>query len=237
MNRALLLLLGLSCPLVACSQADPGSRETPSARVSSTTVSAPGLDTPDLVAMSPYVPDSGNMLLRCGRLIDGITDDVTANTEVLIQDGRISAIGKDLDATDSTPRMELPEHTCMPGLIDMHTHIMEQFDKPLLDFYQRSAETTLEAGRSFAQATLMAGFTTVRNLGVYHGGSSLVLRDEIKRGDAIGPRMQAAAFYLSIPAGGGDIVIPGVPEESIPGHLRQGIACHSQIISRFPLPA
>ena len=76
MNKALLFWLGFSCLSVACSETDPGSRETPSARVSSTTVSAPGLDTPDLVAMSPYVPDSGNMLLRCGRLIDGITDDV-----------------------------------------------------------------------------------------------------------------------------------------------------------------
>jgi imidazolonepropionase-like amidohydrolase len=112
----------------------------------------------------------------------------------------------------------------MPGLIDMHTHLMEEFDAPLTDFYQHSAASTLETGRSFAHSTLMAGFTSVRNLGVYYGGTSLTMRAEIDRGDVIGPRMQAAAFYLSIPAGGGDIVVPDVPEATIPAHFRQGIA-------------
>jgi imidazolonepropionase-like amidohydrolase len=92
------------------------------------------------------------------------------------------------------------------------------------DYYSHSLEYTMQKGREFTNTTLMAGFTTVRNLGVYYGGSSNLMRDEINRGDAIGPRMQVSSFYLSIPGGGGDIVTPDFPEEDIPAHLRQGIA-------------
>jgi imidazolonepropionase-like amidohydrolase len=110
----------------------------------------------------------------------------------------------------------------------MHTHIMEDDYTPEIDYYGHSVEHTMKKGREFTKTTLMAGFTSVRNLGVYYGGTSILMRDEINRGEAIGPRMQVASFYLTIPGGGGDLVIPDVPEEDIPAHIRQGVAKSAQ---------
>ena len=98
----------------------------------------------------------------------------------------------------------------------MHTHIMEDDYTPERDYYSHTVGHTMAKGREFTNTTLMAGFTSVRNLGAYYGGSSILMRDEINRGDAIGPRMQVASVYLTIPGGGGDIVaVKGDPLSDI----------------------
>ena len=179
---------------------------------------------PSIISTVPYEADSGNLFVQCGTLIDGQSDSAQKNVSVLIQDGKISSVGSDLDASRSTPVIDLSDYTCMPGLIDMHTHIMEDDYTAESDYYGHTLEHTMAKGREFTNTTLMAGFTSVRNLGVYYGGTSIVMRDEIDRGDAIGPRMQVASVYLTIPGGGGDLVIPDFPEEDIPAHIRQGVA-------------
>jgi imidazolonepropionase-like amidohydrolase len=178
----------------------------------------------EIVSSVPYEADSGDLLVLCGTLIDGQSDKAQKNISILIQEGKILSVGADEEAPQSTPEIDLSDYTCMPGFIDMHTHIMEDDYTPERDYYSHTVEHTMAKGREFTNTTLMAGFTSVRNLGVYYGGTSLLMRDEINRGDAIGPRMQVASVYLTIPGGGGDIVIPDVPEESIPAHLRQGVA-------------
>ncbi|HIG43366.1 MAG TPA: hypothetical protein EYQ14_22925, partial [Gammaproteobacteria bacterium] len=193
--------------LVACSE--PGS----SPDVSSKPASA-----------VPPKDNTGDLFVQCGTFIDGQSDNASKNVSVLIQDGKILSVGATIEAPQGTPVIDLSDYTCLPGLIDMHTHIMEDDYTVQSDYYSHSLEYTMQKGREFTNTTLMAGFTTVRNLGVYYGGSSNLMRDEINRGDAIGPRMQVSSFYLSIPGGGGDIVTPDFPEEDIPAHLRQGIA-------------
>ena len=185
--------------------------------------SEPGMS-PQIVSSVPYEADSGDLLVQCGTLIDGQGDKTRQNISVLIQDGKILSVAADVDAPKGTPVIDLSGYTCMPGFIDMHTHIMEDDYTPESNYYGHTVEHTMTKGREFTHATLMAGFTSVRNLGVYHGGTSILMRDEIDSGATIGPRMQVASIYLTIPGGGGDIVIPGVPEESIPAHLRQGVA-------------
>ncbi len=179
-----------------------------------------------VVDKAPYRPDSGTLLVRCGSLIDGIADEALANQDVLIRDGMISAVGSSLRAATDVPVLDLRSHTCMPGLIDMHTHVVEQQEDThdLFIYLTRGEQETLQRGRPLAVKTLLAGFTTVRNVGVYFGWASRTLRDEINRGETIGPRMHVAGFYLTIPGGGGDLMLPGLEESDIPAHLRLGVA-------------
>ena len=71
---------------------------------------------------------------------------------------------------------------------------------------------------------MLAGFTTTRDVGTYIAWADRALRDEINGGHVVGPRVQVAGFYLTIPGGGGDLVIPGHPESSIPAQVRAGVA-------------
>ncbi len=174
----------------------------------------------------PVPVDAGMLAVRCGSLIDGLSDEVTRNTTVLIEQGRIVAVGTDVSVPSGAEILDLSSYTVLPGLIDMHTHIMERPEETadLSVYFDITREETLRTGRENAEITLLAGFTTIRNLGAYHGWSAKQLRDEIDRGEAIGPRMQVAGYYLTIPGGGGDLVVPGVPQEQIPAEVRMGVA-------------
>ncbi len=175
---------------------------------------------------APFSPDSGSLLVHCGAVIDGRSDVVSPNVSVLITDGRFEGVGADIDVASSVPVLDLSGYTCLPGLIDMHTHVLESFEEfvDLTLYYDYEYDRWLADGRRYAAITLDAGFTTVRNLGAYYGWSGRQLRDEINRGETIGPRMQIAGFYLSIPGGGGDLWAPNYEEKDIPLYLRMGVS-------------
>jgi imidazolonepropionase-like amidohydrolase len=171
-------------------------------------------------------PDSGNLLVRCGRLIDGISDDVRAGLEVYVSKGRIEAVGEGLETPEGTPLLDLSGLACLPGLIDMHTHLADRpgSTKDLSVYFQISPEEQLAQSRENARATLEAGFTSVRDVGGYIAFNDKALRDEIDSGAVVGPRMQVAGYYLTIPGGGGDLLVPGYDEKDIPARVRGGVA-------------
>ena len=186
------------------------------------------LDEPVLpeLASAPYQPDSGTLLVRCGALIDGKSSEVTGQVSVLIENGRFSRLGAELEAPSGTAVLDLSAYNCLPGLIEMHTHILESFEE-LVDltlYYGYSHEDNMQNGRKYSRLSLEAGFTTARNLAAYYGWADRDLRDEINRGESIGPRLQAAGYYLTVPGGGGDLLEPGGNEEDIPDHLRMGVS-------------
>jgi len=178
------------------------------------------------LASAPYRADSGSVLIHCGALIDGRSDEVLNDVSVLIEEGRISRIANQIETPPGVEVLNLAEYTCLPGLIDMHTHMLESFEK-LVDltlYYGYTHEDYMEAGRKYSQLSIDAGFTTVRSLGNYYGWVDRDLRDEINRGDTVGPRLQASGFYLTIPGGGGDLLETGGSEDVIPAHLRMGVS-------------
>ncbi len=181
---------------------------------------------PELVIEAPYAADSGTLLIHCGSLIDGDSDEATGPAFILVEDGRIKLLAANIGNVGGIATLDLSDRTCLPGFIDMHTHVMEQPETivDLAVFLEHSYQYTLDTGRLNAGITLGTGFTTVRDLGVYYGWTNRDLRDDIDRGEAIGPRMQVAGFYLTIPGGGGDILMPGMIEDEIPPYLRLGVA-------------
>jgi imidazolonepropionase-like amidohydrolase len=174
----------------------------------------------------PFVPDSGSLAIYCGKLIDGLTTTAHGPTTVVVRNGRIESLVAGRSAPQAVSSLDLGEATCLPGLIDMHTHLT---DRPgdtadLSVYYRRTMEEQLAIARENARATLLAGFTAARDVGTYVGWADRALRDEINAGRVVGPRMQAAGFYLTVPGGGGDLVIPGHPESGIPPQVRMGVA-------------
>lgn len=165
------------------------------------------------------------MLVRCGRLFDGVDAALHRQVTVVVRDGRIESVGEGEPPRD-LPLLDLSDHTCLPGLLDLHTHLTDE-PANTADFriyLERDEAEHLRRARRNAEATLSAGFTTVRDVGTYVSWLDRTLRDEIRAGKTPGPRMQIAGFYLTIPGGGGDLTVPGVPETEVPARLRAGVA-------------
>ena len=194
---------------------------------------------PPDVAGTPHRPDSGSLDIHCGAVIDGLAAEALGPATVRIREGRIAAVEKGtvpISATEmgtvpgtemgTVPKLDLRDMTCLPGLIDMHTHLT---DRPgdtadLSVYYRRSRADQAPIALENARATLMAGVTTARDVGTYIAWADRDLRDSINAGRAVGPRMQVAGFYLTVPGGGGDLVIPGHDEAEIPPQVRMGVA-------------
>lgn len=179
--------------------------------------------------LSPLAAAADTLAIRCGRLIDGIEPGVRERQTVLVVDGRIRAVGSEVAVPAGTGELDLSRHTCLPGLLDLHTHVTD-VPENTADFSiyaRRSPEEHLVFARRNARATLEAGFTSVRDVGTYVAGLDRELRDEIDSGKIPGPRMQVAITYLSIPGGGGDMLLPGFPKRKAKTpleRLRRGVA-------------
>ena len=178
----------------------------------------------------PYTPDSGTIALRCGKLIDGNSDTAKRDVLVLIRDGKIKSLKESASRSDAAsthvPVLDLSGYTCLPGLIDMHTHLTDRPEDTadLTVYFSRPAEETLRLSKENASATLLAGFTSVRNVGTYALGTDTALRDAVNAGKAAGPRMQVSGPYLTIPQGGGDLYIPDFKEPPGSERFHAGVA-------------
>src|ERR1700719_1840691 len=141
--------------------------------------------------------------IRCGKLLDVRAGHMLSDQVVVFDDGgSVTAVGP--AASTKLPAgvtaMDLSAATCLPGLIDVHTHITVD---PSASGYQAlaiSVPREAVTGVKNARLTLRAGFTTVRNVGA-SGYTDIALRDAINAGDVEGPRMLASGPPLSITGG------------------------------------
>ena len=143
-------------------------------------------------------------LIHCGKLIDAKNRSVQEQVSLIIEQGRISAIEKGYAAANTGDTLiDLSSKTVMPGLIDLHVHIESETNKnqALETFTLNDADVAFRAA-GFARKTLMAGFTTVRDL----GGSNvnIALRKAINQGIAIGPRIFTAGISIASTGGHAD---------------------------------
>jgi len=141
-------------------------------------------------------------VLECDRLIDVDNGKLLENRQVLVEDQRIAAVGRSVDAPADAERIALD--TCLPGLMDMHVHLDGQMapNGYIRRFQNNPTDYALNAAY-YGKKTLLAGFTTVRNPGDSYN-STIALRNAIDRGMAVGPRIFTAGKALGTTGGHAD---------------------------------
>jgi imidazolonepropionase-like amidohydrolase len=158
------------------------------------------------IALSTQAAQVAPVVLQCSNLFDSATGRLLGEHSLIIEDGRIREVrpGRveafDLDAR--TTSIDLSGHTCLPGLIDMHVHLGSQTSPAAYsEGFRLNPEDYALRSVAYAETTLRAGFTTVRDLG---GLQTLALRDAINQGRVKGPRIFGAGKSIATTGGHAD---------------------------------
>lgn len=157
-----------------------------------------------LVLFAPYLSAQQQTVLKCGTLIDTEAATLRSKQLIVIDDQRITAIRAGDQYLGEARVVDLSEYTCLPGLIDMHVHLTNgDLTKMYVEKFTLGVPDLVFMAARNAQITLMAGFTTVRNLGD-RGEITAALRKAIDKGLVIGPRIFTAGKSLATTGGHAD---------------------------------
>jgi imidazolonepropionase-like amidohydrolase len=165
-------------------------------------------------ADAPARADAGDhrvSVIECARLLDPAAGKMLGQTTLVVEDGRIKEIHPGTvdiapyrQAAGTVGFTRLADATCMPGLIDSHTHLTMQFSKSTYsDKFRLNPADHAIRGTVYAKRTLLAGFTTVRNLGD-DDNASLALRNAINAGLVPGPHIFSAGKFIGTTGGHAD---------------------------------
>jgi imidazolonepropionase-like amidohydrolase len=156
------------------------------------------------LSLVSYLSFAQKTILHCGTLFDMTNTVSQKEMSIIIEKNKIVDIQKGyLKATVGDKVVDLKAKTVMPGLIDMHVHLESQTSK---DAFQKRiqsniADNAFEAEK-YARLTLMAGFTTLRDMG--GSGANIALRNAINRGTVTGPRVLTSGKTIATTGGHGD---------------------------------
>lgn len=158
-----------------------------------------------LLGAASALSESPVTVVKTARLIDGRGGPAIAPAMVRIEGDRIAEVGQTLTIPDGARVVDLAGATLLPGLIDLHTHLTDKYGV----HWEKALTTTTppEAalwGAKNARDTLMAGFTTCREMGPTWPYVDVALRNAIDQGAVPGPRLLVAGNYVSSTGGAGD---------------------------------
>jgi imidazolonepropionase-like amidohydrolase len=171
---------------------------------------------------------SARRIVRPQLLLDVVTGELLPDRAVIIDGDRIVDVAAAGDVpAESQAVVDLPGQTLLPGLIDCHTHLIGEPDygHGYAGLLARTGAQEAMSGVRNARDTLLAGFTTVRDVGTFRAFTDVALRDAIDAGWVAGPRMRVAGAYVTCSGGGGDVagLAPDV-DAVVPYELRVGVA-------------
>ena len=140
-------------------------------------------------------------VLRADRMLDVRAGEIIENPTILVEGQRIVSVNQPSPPADARV-IDLGDMTLLPGLIDMHTHLHYDLEgdwiyRPVVEPPASNALRGVPAARR----TLLAGFTTVRDVGASNGFADVALARAIEEGWVVGPRMVPAAHAISITGG------------------------------------
>ncbi len=176
-----------------------------------------------LAQQPPPVAAQTQIAIRAGKFVDVEAGRTLANQIILIRGTKITAVGGNLSIPEGVQVIDLSNMTVLPGLVDCHTHLADLASAEPLDVLKKTAAEYAYAAIPNARVTLLAGFTTVRDVGVYRAFNDVAMRDAIAQGIIVGPRMYVAGAYITISEGAG--AMTGLaPDISLPWDLQFGVA-------------
>lgn len=157
-----------------------------------------------LLAVVTVTASAQKTYIHCGNLIDGKTNDVQPAMTIVVEGKNIVAIEKGFSKPGQNDKLiDLSKKTVMPGFIDMHVHLEGETnkDQALQRFTFNKADLAFKS-TVYAKRTLLAGFTTVRDL----GGSNVntALRNAVAQGIVVGPRIFSAGKSIATTGGHAD---------------------------------
>jgi imidazolonepropionase-like amidohydrolase len=143
-------------------------------------------------------------ILHCGKLLDVKNKKVLSNVSVLITGNKITDVKEGFTQPSGSDKLiDLKNMTVMPGLMDMHVHLEGETKKgAAADRFTLNPPDIAFESVGYAKTTLMAGFTTVRDLG--GSGVNISLRNAINKGQIVGPRVYTAGKSIATTGGHAD---------------------------------
>lgn len=158
-----------------------------------------------LTAILWAAPASAATILHCGRLVDVRSGEVLSEMSVIVDGATIQGVEEGyLPGSGGDTVIDLRTHTCMPGLIDSHVHLTSEYsDQSDIETFRLNPADYAYRSVVFAEKTLLAGFTAVRDLGG-SGNVNVSLRTAINGGLIAGPRVYTSGRSLATTGGHAD---------------------------------
>ncbi len=153
------------------------------------------------IFMLSWQVNAQQIIIKAGQVIDVTTGQILKNQFIVVENGVITKLSNRAPKKQNNSQViDLSNQFVLPGLMDMHTHVVRNLSKSFYDKYYQSPHRATIGGVVNLEKTLLAGFTTIRNVGA-SDYMDVALRNAVAAGEIPGPRMAVSGPSLGITGG------------------------------------